>query len=550
MLGVAFVFAGCSGSEDAPEPADSSTRADSTSLDTTEAANDAGADSGALDSSLVDSGAVDSEAADSGSMDAESMDSVSLDSGSVDSGAIDSGPADSGFGESDVADSGAPDSTSADAVSADVGSADVSSLDGAADAALVAGDRCANAAVLVSGTVVTDTTADATNDYGPGSRCVGTSGPDKAWSITLPAGKRMSASVSSASTTFDPAINLVAGPAAACEATPRVCVAGDDSGTLSTTNRVRAVNESSGDQEYFVIVDSSSATGGPFTLEATAETIVAGDTCGTAQALPADGVYGGQSLSGFVNDYAGGVGCPSASSSGGVDRVYAVELAAGKELGVEVSGTGLNLSLVTGPATRCGSTRSCVASDASTAAIKSVRYRNYTGGTQTVFIVVDAPSTGTTSTFSLSATRVDAPLVPAGEVCANASPLLLSTTVTSTLGTLVGYTKDYALSGTVGCKVYSGAEKVYAVTIPAGKKLVATSVPSGGMDTVLNLVLGDAAACVATGTICVAGADASGAAADTLAYTNVTSAPVTGFLIVSSFSSTTAADFSLETQLQ
>ncbi len=277
---------------------------------------------------------------------------------------------------------------------------------------------------------------------------------------------------------------------------------------------------------------------------------VAGDTCETATAITTDGTLFGLTLGGFANHYAGGLGCPSILDSAGVDRVFAIDVAPGKELIASMTRSFVSsLALVAGPASNCNGARECVAKDTTTGLVQKVRYRNDWTTTKTIFLIVDGPA-GATGTFDLTVTRVDAPPAPDGDVCAKPSSLALSSSVLVVAGSLSGYSKDYATSSASPCKSYSGPERAYAVSIPAGKKLVAKTTPGSGLDTVLNLVLGDDLQCRAVGTVCAAGADAIGSAPDSLTYTNSTSSSQTGFLLVGSYGATPSGfTYSLETQL-
>ena len=96
----------------------------------------------------------------------------------------------------------------------------------------------------------------------------------------------------------------------------------------------------------------------------------------------------------------------------------------------------------------------------------------------------------------------------------------------------------------------AGADRVYSISVPGGKKLTASVVPTGTGDPAIYLVAGPASNCTMVPVPCLAGDD-SGAASqtNTAAYTNTGTSPQTIFVVidsiaaaVSSFTLTTALD--------
>ena len=95
---------------------------------------------------------------------------------------------------------------------------------------LPAGEVCTTAKPIATpGTLPTETLVGFADDYGSGTECTGTAGPDSVYSIVVPAGKKLLVTVDPA-TAWDPSVNLMLGPASNCETPPRVCLTGADDG--------------------------------------------------------------------------------------------------------------------------------------------------------------------------------------------------------------------------------------------------------------------------------------------------------------------------------
>ena len=265
------------------------------------------------------------------------------------------------------------------------------------------GDTCQSAPTLVAGTTYSGSTASFANNYGQGTGCVSTGGPDGAYIVDVPAGQRVRVTVTPA-TQWNPSVSIVAGPAANCDANPRVCLASRDSAGPGGPESVSWVNTASGPQSVYVIVDSSVANqGGAFTIQALTEVAPADDVCEGATALTSGVAVQGTTV-GYVNDYVNGNNC---AGTAGADRVYSIQVPAGSTLNATVTPTPTaagaawdpSLNLVIGPASACGlANRTCAAgSDQGRAGqSEAVTYRNQSGGTQTVFVVVDSASTTAT----------------------------------------------------------------------------------------------------------------------------------------------------------
>jgi hypothetical protein len=413
------------------------------------------------------------------------------------------------------------------------------------------GERCETAVPVTPGTLTGQTTVGYGNDYSSaaaGNGCGLDPGPDRVYSVVLPNGKRLTASVSPEGDggSYDPSIYLVSGPASNCSATPRVCLARDDAGGPSQRNTVSYTNRTGSDRTIFIVVDSYLAgAAGPFTLEVAVDTPPEGDSCQNAVAVSA-GVLPGQSLDGFTNDYSGASsqnGCTG--SDAGRDRVYSVTVPSGQRLTASITPEGdggsfdPSIYLIAAPASNCdASPRVCLSSDDSGGASQTnvVKYTNRGASEQPVFIVVDSRATSQSGgTFSLQVV-LDTPPPIVGDTCLDALAL--------TPGTLDGqtteeYQGDYNLPESCTGYPTPGRDRVYSVLIPAGKQLGVTVTPVGApaWDVALYLLAGPATAC-ATATTCLAGRDRfSEGAAETLTYTNRTGSDLSVFLVVDGASS-------------
>ena len=300
---------------------------------------------------------------------------------------------------------------------------------------------------------------------------------------------------------------------------------------------VTVSNKTGAAATFFVVVDSSAVAGGIFSVGATLGAIPAGDYCGNSAApITVSGTTSAQTTVGYTNDYGFGTGCTGTS---GADRAHAVTVPAGQHLTATVHPTSSwdpSINLVAGPAASCELLpRTClVGSDSGgTMADDTIGYTNSTASAQTLFIIIDSFSSAQTGTYDLIVT-IAAP--PVGDICSTA---VVITAGTLTAETTTGYSNDYApASGATGCTGFSnnGLDKVYSISIAAGKTLTATLTPTNGTDPSIYL-LANVAACIPAPLSCLAGTDVGGSGtAEVLTYTNGTAAAVSVLLVVDSFS--------------
>jgi hypothetical protein len=291
-----------------------------------------------------------------------------------------------------------------------------------------------------------------------------------------------------------------------------------------------------------VVVDSSSATGGAYSIYGQLTDTKVGDICGKAEPIAAGALISGLTTTGYSDEYAGGSGCKPTT---GPDRVFSLTVPTGKQVTVSVSpaaGFDPTVSLIAGDPTKCAAHVCNASVDANKAAGQPelATYANTTGADQTVFIIVDSESaTNPQGDFSLLATLSDAPTtttVTGGDTCATAPNLTLGSAQVDIPGDFLGYLNDYHFpTGTSTCAYHTGPDVAYAVTIPAGQSITAFVTNNAtGLSSypTISLVLGDATAC-GTDLPCVAGNESSSSTTpSSITYANTSGADQSGFLIV------------------
>jgi hypothetical protein len=394
------------------------------------------------------------------------------------------------------------------------------------------GEVCSDPRVVtLTGTTTTltgETLVGFANDYGTGTNCSGTGGIDRVYAIDVPANTRATITVKPTGTSWDPALNLQ--DAAACGVTPRVCLSGTDSGGSGTAETLKYTNTGATTKSIRAVVEtySSSSSGGTFDFTVALATLPANDACTGAIAIGASGSVTGDTTA-ASSDYTGGTNC---LGTAGNDVVYSIDVPAGKQLAATVLGTGFAPTLDIVDATACGSTaaRSCLGSVATGTAGTAGTARWTNGGTttRTVHLVVDSTSATSFGTFTILTAFSDP---PAGDTCANAFTTL-KTDGTAVSDTTVGATNDYA-TGT-GCGGSGGPDKVYAVSVPAGKVLSTTVVGIGGF--VPSISYQSAAQCSAAPRVCSGSVSTtSGSPTGTIRYANEsTTASETIYVVVDS----------------
>lgn len=422
-----------------------------------------------------------------------------------------------------------------------------------------AGDVCSDALPLTS-SLANQSLTGFSNDYGSGVGCgSGVLSNDRAYQVTVPAGQRGAVTVTPAlgtdgGATFSPSLALVTGAPTACDVMPRTCTTGVIAAPRARTASV--VNSTDAGLSVYAIVDTSSTTPGNFDISFATTAVATDDTCTTANTTLVAGTPLVTNLDGFYFDYAVGAGC--VPNPGGVDRVFKVSAGANQRLELTATPTvvdgGMDMLLnVYDSVANCdGATRACVASvDAiGRGTPEKLVIINNSATAKDYFVSAADYDQGISgsSAFTFTAT-VGA--IPAGEICETAEAITMSGTTMNLDFANLGrqYTVNTAAST---CSSYTGAERVYSVSLTAGQMLSVSATGAATQDLVLNLVTGTAASCSVTPLVCAAKSDMGDVGeAESVMYTNTTGAAQTVFIIVSSYSaaSNTGA-FSLTTQIQ
>ncbi len=402
-------------------------------------------------------------------------------------------------------------------------------------------DIC-NTAIVVTSGMTTGSTRGAANDYGNGMNCDGTDGLDIVYAIDVPAGQTVTVTVASGDGTFDPSINLVAGPAASCGGSPRACLDGDDSGSASTTNAATWTNTTAASVRVFAVVDNfdDMDTGGAFNMEVTVAAPAMNDTCASALAITPGTVRG--STTGTMNDYGMGMGCVGTA---GADVVYALTVPAGQRAVVTATtgggGFDPSINLVAGPAATCGGTpRTCLAGDdtGTASAVNRTVWLNTTGATATIYAVVDSGSAMATGPFVLTY-ALETP--PAGDTC--------GTAVRVTPGTVMSSTASHAndLGAGMRCTGAGGIDRIYVASVGPGQTLTATVTSGDGtFDPSINLEL----MCGSAPRVCLDGDDTGAASAlNMVTHMNTGAAAQDVFISIESANATATGPFTMTVAL-
>lgn len=374
-----------------------------------------------------------------------------------------------------------------------------------------------------------------TGNYDPPPSCTGFSnpGPDRVFVISVPAGQRLTSSVTGVTSGFDPSIYLLQGPPASC-AVP-VCLDGDDTGAATAVNTVSWDNTSMGAATVFIVVDTVGATGGDFTLNTTLAPIPPGtrgtDTCDPSNPIVSDTTFVGEDMFGGTNDYAWN-GVPGCATSGftGPERAYPVIVPANTQLLVTLNRTSGTWTASLNVVTSCTPTPTSCLGSSNARNPNSLAYRNASSSPQSLFVLVDPSSTSfpSPSPYDISFSFGPIPPTP-GDVCLTAVPLL-----TNPSGSTVNYLNNYT-TGT-GCNFSSGLDTTFTVTIPPGQRLVSSviaTLPDGGtsINPNLSLIAGNDAGVCEGAITCVTGASFLSTNVETLAWYNAGSTAADYFLV-------------------
>lgn len=192
------------------------------------------------------------------------------------------------------------------------------------------GDVCATTAppITAAGTLSGQSLAGYSVDYGQATAangCENYSGPERVYAVTVPPRQRL---VSTVTGSLDAVVNFINGTAAACNATPRVCVASADN-TASGTETTVWDNGSMSPQNVFVVVGSYTAGSSTGTFSAQTA-FTTGDHCPSATVV--SGTFPqtltGQTFVGYRKDVDNFSSVTPCRYYTGPDRLYQVTIPA------------------------------------------------------------------------------------------------------------------------------------------------------------------------------------------------------------------------------
>lgn len=355
-----------------------------------------------------------------------------------------------------------------------------------------------------------------------GSGCSGLIGVDRAYSVLVGAGELLTVNVTP-SAGLDVAINL---HDAAEDCLARVCATSRNALGSGGTETLTWRNTASTSVTAFIVVEGAGS--GTFSIETLTGTPV-GDTCGTTAApITSASTLANQSLAGYSVDYSGSTtnGCESAT---GPDRVYVVTVPPGQRLYVDTTPTSsLNtvVNLISGTAASCAG-RMCAGSgnQRTSGGADFAFWDNATTSPQNIYAIVSGFSSFSSSgTFSLDVSFLT------GDFCT--TPLVVSGPYPRTYTALpfAGYRKDLQSPG--ACATYSGAERVFEVTIPPGQS--ATVDATSSADLVLN---GFDTRTTCSSSTCAIGVDRNASGTESVVINNPGTSPLTATFSVGLFSS-------------
>ncbi len=386
--------------------------------------------------------------------------------------------------------------------------------------------------LALNATLAGQTTVGYANDYQNDAAMVGCAttgalGPDRVYLVSVPPGERGTVTVTpTADAGFNPSVNFVEGAAAVCAAIPRVCVAGSNAAGANLPESARVYNTTGSAKTYFAIVDSTSPPGA-FDIGFTAASPPVDDTC-TRNTTTLTAGTRNDNLTGFSGDYLEGLNCQTAT---GPDRVYRVQLAPNEKYTGTVTPTGVDggydpvLNFVPGPAANCDAAPlACRGGADSTARNQpeTAIFTNNTGASLSLYLVVgDYFTNASNRDFSLVSTITTA---AAGESCQ------LPQTVGAgmlTGQTLVGLSADVvfnAASAATCIDTGSLGDRVYAISVAAGKVLTVVATPAGNENLAVNVIDGTAASCNDVMDCATSANDGVAGEPETVTFTNSTGA--------------------------
>ncbi len=392
-----------------------------------------------------------------------------------------------------------------------------------------ANDNCSAPQALTLGTPTSGDTSFALDDYNvqaTSTNCTlnDSSGPDLVYSFTPPADGRYTITAAPTSTSsLDASLYVLS----TCPSPGLInlCLGGDENGPQEpeTLNMDMVAN-----QTYFIVVDSTDGSSGPFTIEVSnAAAGPTNDTCSAPIAL-IQGVQTGGDTTNATNDYSPSStapGCPNQSNSGN-DLVYSFTPAATGSYtfsltpGGGAAGESIYL-LSTCPAPGTNIT-SCLGGANTLVGVPLLSFTAVLTANVTYFVVVDSPYPNQGGLFGVS---VDvSPPPPANDNCSAPQALTLSTPTSGDTSTALN---DYNFSSgsCSGLTNVPGGDVVYSFTPTTDGRFQFTVTPTTSSSLIPAIYLLDT--CPASNlalSSCVSGVQEQFASGPETTFANLTAA--------------------------
>lgn len=419
---------------------------------------------------------------------------------------------------------------------------------------ILSGDTCEAPVVLTPGTPLNNQPLTGFNDDYEASfsgRCQFHGNVDRAYSVQVPAGQRLVATV--VPTGFDASLSLVQG---AANCTAQVCVNGIDDSGDNAQERLTWDNLSATAQTVLLVVDSDSTSSGTgtFNLTATlsaAPTIVTGgDTCTSPTALDAGTFASTTTGRSSRFDFFDNGGCTATSDA--PDSVFSVTVPPSSLVRATVTPDGWDavLNVIASPgacglsidAGTVGATCTTSSDGPRTGSGEEVVIRNTTTTPTTALVVVDGHEHAQSGNFIITTEVIALSAMP-GDTCQAPQVIAMSGSLSGL--TTTNYLDDVQTATSCSSFQNRGPDRVFSIVVPAGKQLTAVVIPNNWD---ASIMLTEASACGMSST-CFDSSDSSISGAETARFTNSGTTDRTIFIVVDSFSQSGNGTFDLFTAL-
>lgn len=419
---------------------------------------------------------------------------------------------------------------------------------------ILTGDTCEAPVVLTPGTPLVNQPLTGFNDdyeVSFSGRCQFHGNVDRAYSVQVPAGQRLTATV--VPTGFDASLNLVQG---AANCTTQLCVNGIDESGTDAQERLTWDNLSTTAQTVLLVVDSDSSSSGTGTFNLTATLspaptlVIGGDTCTSPAALDAGTFASTTTGRSSRFDFFDNGGCTATSDA--PDSVFSVTVPPSSLLRATVTPDGWDavLNVIASPgacglsidAGTVGATCTTSSDGPRTASVEEVVIRNPTTTPTTALVVVDGHERAQFGNFTITTEVIPFSAMP-GDTCQAPQVIAMSGSLTGL--TTTNYLDDVETASSCSSFQNRGPDRVFSIVVPPGKQLTAVVIPTNWD---ASIMLTEASACGMNST-CFDSSDSSTSGAETARFTNTGTTDRTIFIVVDSYSQTGHGTFDLFTAL-